>query len=84
MMPQNTYTFESLDLWMLLLCKKNILADVKKLRFLRWRGYPHLSEWTLSASAMSLYDRSRGRFDLQRRRCQEDRRERDLKTPSLE
>lgn len=64
--------------------QKNILADVKKLRFLRWRGYPRLSEWTLSASAMSLYDRSRGRFDLQRRRCQEDRRERDLKTPSLE
>ena len=64
--------------------QKNILADVKKLRFLRWRSYPHLSEWTLNVSEVSLYDRSRGRFDLQRRRCQEDRIERDLKTPSLE
>lgn len=64
--------------------QKNILADVKKLRFLRWRGYPHLSEWTLNASKVSLHDRSRGGFDLQRRRGQEDRIERDLKTPSLE
>lgn len=70
--------------------KKEVLADMIKLKILRWEEYPGLSRWTLNATTCVLIQaRQReiwhylvSKSEKRRRRC-EDKIKRDLKMLAL-